>query len=595
MTYINNILYLVGPNGTGKTRALKTLSNQQTGIYISRHRPYQHGGIEYNETASNEIISNFKGYSEYNIEQLAMSLLRERSNLRFKIFAILSKKLGRDFYVEIIERSQNFKVTSGLNENFYEGVKIPRYDFVGESSGLKELLILLTIIHSELSDKYFIDEPEISLHPEAQRFLKNEIIKLAKEKQVKFWLATHSPIFFAPESIEELSQAIFFSTPHIAEGNKPDFTKLSSGQIVHLEKSLLRLDTEKWLLVHSKAVIFCEGFRDKAIFKKILEKVNIDLSEKDFSIVETGGKDDFSTLFLLCSAITKPCYFIGDLDNLIESKLIDKYNDNGLVNKEISSYATSIQDYISEKIRKPLGDIIDEILKLDEEKLKLDKQSVIKNNLNRIRLKSVNSKSLALEIIIKHDKYLKSLFTEKSIQAKISLVKSASENAINLLLKVGFFIHTTGSLETYYESNPFSPDDDKEKIRLFDAEWEAVKVNTKEQIEHRYKSVIDFIKSITKETFDSKKFVSNEVRKYLAKISVILLEDKPFNHEMLALNTKYQALKISDLLVLKELTWNDVNYELYGESVNGFLPKFKLKISSLSGINSPETIEFVGE
>ena len=123
------------------------------------------------------------------------------------------------------------------------------------------------------------------------------------------------------------------------------------GQKTHLEKSLLRLDSEKWLLVHSKGVIFCEGFRDKVIFKTVLNKCDIDLSRNDFSIVETGGKDDFSTLHLLCQAIDKPAYYIGDLDCLIESKLLDKFNSNSTVNSELSGIATSITDYISKNIR----------------------------------------------------------------------------------------------------------------------------------------------------------------------------------------------------------------------------------------------------
>jgi len=362
---IENIHYLVGPNGTGKTRALDKLCSQESGFFIPKQRTVI-TNIQFSDEQTGEFISRYQRHTKSNPEQIAMALLRENANLRFTVFSLLSRKLGRNFSVEIVERTQYFKITSGLNSDTYEEVAIARYGLEGESSGLLELLVLLTLIHSGLATKYFIDEPELSLHPEAQRFLKNEMIRLGADLGCEFWLATHSPIFFSPESIAELKQATFFSDPQKSEGYQPDFEFLSDGQNIHLEKSLLRLDTEKWLLVHSKAAIFCEGFRDKAIFKTVLRKLDIDLSRHDYSLVETGGKDDFSTLYMLCEAINKTSYYIGDLDCLIECKLFDKFDSNEIMRLELQGIATSIQEYISQNIRSPLGEITDKLLDLSD-------------------------------------------------------------------------------------------------------------------------------------------------------------------------------------------------------------------------------------
>ncbi|HMT54516.1 MAG TPA: AAA family ATPase [Saprospiraceae bacterium] len=589
---IEKIHYLVGPNGTGKTRALDRLCTANGGFFIPKQRALVQNN-QFSEDNVKLFITKFKQHSKTSPEQLAMALLREKSKLRYTVFAILSRKLGRNFSVEIVDRTQNFKITSGLDSVSYEEVSIPRYGLEGESSGLRELLVLLTLIHSGLSTKFFIDEPELSLHPEAQRFLKNEIISLSEAKGCEFWLATHSPIFFSPESIIELQQATFFSNPQKSVGNKPDFESISEGQKKHLNKSLLRLDTEKWLLVHSKAAVFCEGFRDKAIFKTVLNKAGIDLSRYDYSWVETGGKDDFSTLHLLCKAISKPAYFIGDLDCLIESKLLDKYDDNEVMKTEISGLATNIGDYISTNIRSVLGDltnILNSIPNTDIESRDIDK--VIFPHLTRIKKKSDNSKSLTLELFNKYPEVLKSIINNSKINPKIDLLNASTQKSIEIFRKVGFFIIPTGTLETYYSSQPVSPDDDKEKILLFDQELEILESEDTNITIARYKSLIDFITSIVINTFDAESFMRDELIKILAKIQAIILEEKPSDTGSLNNNSKYTSLKVSDLIVFTNIDWKESHFTLKGKSVDDFNPKFEFVLSSEKGITSLDTINF---
>lgn len=587
-----NIHYLVGPNGTGKTRALDRLCNQHGGFFIPKDRP-QKQVTQFDEGSTQEFISRFRDHSKTNPEYVAMSLLRENAKLRYTVFQILSRKLGRNFSVEIVERSNNYKITSGLNDEFFQNVSIPRYELNGESSGLRELLILLTLINSGLSSKYFIDEPELSLHPEAQRFLKNEMVRLVKEKGIEFWIATHSPIFFSPESIEELKQATFFSDPQLSEGTLPDFDGLSPGQKIHLEKSLLRLDSEKWLLVHSKGVIFCEGFRDKVIFKSVLDKCEIDLSRSDFSIVETGGKDDFSTLHLLCQAINKPSYYIGDLDCLIESKLLDKFNSNPTVNVELTGIATDITDYISKNVRSPLSTLVDELLKIaDTDFNARDTEKKFYNHLERIKKKSDNSKSLTLELICKYSSLTKAILNNSKFDSLVDLLVGSTSKATEILKKVGFFIIPTGTLETFYHSSPVSPDDDKEKIKLFDTEYELLKTEDKSDIEGRYKNLIDFIRSIIKDTFDNKKFVRSELIKILSKIQSIVLEERPMDATSLLSNPKFLALKMKDLLALQTLTWTEETFTLKIESATDFSPSFEATLSSDKGITTEDIIKF---
>lgn len=589
---ISRINYLVGPNGSGKTRALDKLCTSNQGFYIPKQRPQS--GFQFSEEQTERVIREYKERSKTAPEQVAMSLLRENATLRYTVFQILSRKLGRNFSIEIVERSQNFKITSGLDSESFEVITVPRYDLRGESAGLRELLILLTLINSGLAKKYFIDEPELSLHPEAQRFLKNEIIRLSDEQDIEFWLATHSPIFFSPETIEELEQATFFSDPQKSNGKKADFSTLSEGQKLHLEKSLLRLDSEKWLLVHSKGVIFCEGFRDKVIFKKVLEKVGLDISRNDFSIVETGGKDDFSTLHLLCTAINKPSYYIGDLDNILESKLLDKFNSNPIIVEAMQGIATDIQQYITKNIKENLGSLTDSLIAAKDEDYKLlDTENKIFAHIARIRKKTDNSKSLTLELILKETDTVKALLDKPGLHSRIDLLVSSVQKAIETLAKAGFYIIDTGSLETLYKNPTVSPDDDKEKIKLFDSEFELLKTGDSSDIETRYKKIISFVKSIVKDKFDSKKYMENELIKVLSKLQSIIIEERCTSPEELLINTKYKALKIEDLLTITELKWNKQTFAIKINSTIGFLPKFEVDFSSDKGITSDDIIKFI--
>ena len=79
---IKNIHYLVGPNGTGKTRALDRICTAEGGFFIPKQRPVVNSG-QFSETNSSEFIRNFKNHSKNSPEQIAMALLREKSKLRY--------------------------------------------------------------------------------------------------------------------------------------------------------------------------------------------------------------------------------------------------------------------------------------------------------------------------------------------------------------------------------------------------------------------------------------------------------------------------------------------------------------------------------
>ncbi|MFB0833413.1 ATP-dependent nuclease [Arthrobacter halodurans] len=101
--------------------------------------------------------------------------------------AQLSRTLGRNYEKARIERSEEKQVGvvthSGVEySNFHQGA--------GEDSILDLLALVSAAPQKSL---VIIDEVEASLHPQAQRGLVTELLRMATDKQLQIILSTHSP------------------------------------------------------------------------------------------------------------------------------------------------------------------------------------------------------------------------------------------------------------------------------------------------------------------------------------------------------------------------------------------------------------------
>jgi predicted ATPase len=577
-----NIHYFVGPNGSGKTRALERVASENNAYFIQKLRI----SMNVSSLNDNDDPNNFMHQMRSYPEQVAFRLLRENLGLQLKVFAKLSRKLGRDFSVEIVERQPQFHIKSALSPDSYQGITVTTYDLNAESSGLREILVLLTLIHSNLSNSFCIDEPELSLHPEAQRFLKEEMELLCGAGR-HFWVATHSPIIFSPTTIEELQRAVFYSDPRNPQGFKPDFVDLSDGQQGHLERSLLRLNSAQWALAHSKGVLFCEGYRDRAIIAKVCDRLGVRLSEKDICVLDVGGKDEFSTLWLLCHAIQKKAYFVGDLDCLIECKVLDKFKTDPAIRKELSGIATDIDTYISQSIRQPLGDLIKAIDEAD----KTDWHGTITGLVHKNKISNdANTKSQLLEFLLRDSNALKNLLSNQT--SKIDMIYGAVKRARTILEKAGFFIIPTGTMETMYSGCDSSPQNEAQKCQLFNNEWSSLREESPELIRERYLALLEFIENIADDQFDSKAFVKTRIRRTLAELQTVIITEHPIDISALFQLERFKSLRVEDLIIIDTFGWNGDRFCCEGKSIAGFQPAFSFRLDSGIGLTDDQTLVF---
>jgi putative ATP-dependent endonuclease of the OLD family len=181
------------------------------------------------------------------------------------------------------------------------------------SSGEKELLTYLFVIYSlNIRDTVIIvDEPELHLHPRWQTTLFALFEKLALNTGNQFLLATHSPTFISPASIQYVSRVYI-------EDQKSNIIRLNSINLPnnkHLFNIVNSQNNEK--IFFTEKVILVEGISDKIFFEKVLDIV-ADRAGKPrdsaIEIISVGGKGLFAAYMQLLEACRVKFAIIADLD-----------------------------------------------------------------------------------------------------------------------------------------------------------------------------------------------------------------------------------------------------------------------------------------
>lgn len=125
------------------------------------------------------------------------------NNFTYRLFD--ANKKGKDFNVifwKILGKKLEWTIDQDDNRNYY--VKIKKGDVIyhnsdGLGEGIVSLLFIVDAIFEAKDDELIvIDEPELSLHPQLQGRLLEEILELTKRVQVV--ISTHSPNMISIES-----------------------------------------------------------------------------------------------------------------------------------------------------------------------------------------------------------------------------------------------------------------------------------------------------------------------------------------------------------------------------------------------------------
>lgn len=317
------INFLVGPNGTGKTRFAAKLKGHLTNArfktrYLSAERlaglekqnVMGHGG-EFSHGFNVGRYSNLKNTAaEQGLAADAFVILKEKINVRIRIEAFLSSIFGRR--IRFAEEGGYLKPKM---QRILGGAEYAMKE--DECHGLKELITLLAFLYDDEFNALVIDEPELHLHPQFQTFLLAEIRKLAGDPRVAplkkvFFLITHSPYLLDFRVLDDLRQCVIFHRDSV-----PTFVgTLSSQDEYSLKRLLPRLNTHHKQFFFANHPIFVEGYTDQQLFSLIQEGRSKLLGATGACFIDVNGKDEQDFFFRLCQNLQIDAQFISDLDVL---------------------------------------------------------------------------------------------------------------------------------------------------------------------------------------------------------------------------------------------------------------------------------------
>ena len=444
--------YLVGPNGSGKTRFAEPLRQALSNAgmkprYLSAERL---AGLEKSVMWGQAgalyrgfDVGKYQQYKNYGNEQGlaadAFVILKEKIDVRIRIEAFLSSIFGRRIRFAEEGGFLKPKIQKILGGAEYEMKE-------SECHGLKELITLLAFLYDDDFNALIIDEPELHLHPQFQTFLLAEIRKVAGDPRVEpgskaFFLITHSPYLLDFRVIDDLRQCLIF---HANEA-PTCIGDLDVRDEYSLKRLLPRLNTHHKQFFFAHRPIFVEGYTDQQLFTLIQDSRAKLLGASGACFIDVNGKDEQDFFFRLCRHLRIDAQFISDLDVLTRGNLRNSISDDPRSKEFVSAQGigTDLMDAIRELYKRLdiLMDAIDVSIAPDLADIKVALQQAPNTDTKRYR-------SLIAAIHLKD--VLRTNLPERNgeidyVVAKVARISKAAE-------KAGVFLLPRGALENHLAS-----------------------------------------------------------------------------------------------------------------------------------------------
>lgn len=183
------------------------------------------------------------------------------------------------------------------------------------SSGEREILTYLFAIYAlnVRNALIIVDEPELHLHPRWQRTLFDLFERLTETTGNQFIMATHSPTFVSPASIQYVSRVY-------TQDQKSKVVRLNSTSLPnakHLFNVVNSQNNER--IFFAEKVLLVEGLSDHIFFEKVLSIVwrrAGRTGEPPVEVISVGGKHLFAAYASLLSACKVQFATLADRDYL---------------------------------------------------------------------------------------------------------------------------------------------------------------------------------------------------------------------------------------------------------------------------------------
>ncbi len=330
----SGLTVVVGPNNSGKTTFIEALTFHHNSGNSKRFNDSERHGkrdpiITYTTDSGTERITNVNKGSQitdngFRLNELKIEIAPSRrwwqaqysgtmddvtyanqsaiSSIRNSGDLGTAKKIA-NMYVDQLHRDKLSAFIKSLVQHFYfwtVGTREPAGDYLKYVTGnnvehavdmLGDGIISLFRIAAQLTSKstqdyiLVIDEPELSLHPTAQKALYDVLADEARQKQIV--IVTHSPYFISWESISNGAKIIRLNKHDdkqcVVSEIKPgvNYSSLLDGIIKDWQRPEF-LDTVSKEIMFANNILFVEGKEDVGLIRKWLKDNEINTKYEIF-------------------------------------------------------------------------------------------------------------------------------------------------------------------------------------------------------------------------------------------------------------------------------------------------------------------------
>ncbi|HZU97006.1 MAG TPA: AAA family ATPase [Planctomycetota bacterium] len=231
-----------------------------------------------------------------------------RPDIQIKVAERLGKLFKRDLTLEWSAGALLIKVSRGKAGEPYTAAY--------EASGLIQLIVILAALYDDDVGILLIDEPELSLHPQLQAFLLNELERAAGDpttsRRKAIVISTHSTEMLRVLAPDDLTHLTFFQDADTDLVQIPP----TAGELRDRKLSALiaRLGQSHKAALFAQQPLLVEGPSDAVICHAVNVKLDLHIEATGCQIVPIIGKGQMPVMAKLMRLAGKKPIILADLD-----------------------------------------------------------------------------------------------------------------------------------------------------------------------------------------------------------------------------------------------------------------------------------------